>query len=73
MAGHAQSLAGKAQTFFRGGLYIDLIHIDLKGLRNVFPHLFDVGCHLGSLCNDRRIDIDYTVSFFGNQVQNMRQ
>ena len=57
LRGNALSGSGKAKSFLRRRLYIDLRYVDFEGIRHVLAHLIDVRAHLRRLGDDRRIDI----------------
>ena len=57
MAGHAQSLAGEAQLFLRGGLHIHPVRGNAHSTGNVQYHLGNVGGQLGLLGNHGHIDV----------------
>ena len=56
----AQACTGKPKPLLGCCFDVNLLQINLKGFCNIFPHLFDMRCHFGLLCNNCRIDIYYT-------------
>ena len=66
MAGHAAAVAGEAQVFLRGGLHIDLRHIQSQHPCNIVRHRRNVIFQLGPLSNHRHIDISHFVAGIGH-------
>ena len=66
----AQACTGKPKPLLGCCFDVNLLQINLKGFCNIFPHLFDMRCHFGLLCNNCHINIYYTISFCQNQPQN---